>query len=1209
MSQYSELMGSFIRNGNFPLEADYIFNSKEQLEQFYSTDLNKTLLHKGWFKIVDEGESQSLYWVVEVDGELKFTKLISEGSLDDINEWLSELQITLDEEISKREEKDEDEQKRLEYLEESIKAIVGSDDSVKEYLETLDYKNLTELSNELNKFINTYDDEDESINTLPELKDFLKGYTYKHNLQEVLEDLWNKIEGDPTPNLQFRTLRGIQDFITLLASETKHRDDNLQTEINQTQTGVGLDADGSYSPDNETYYLKNATSVMNALRILDSLINEAINNCNIQAKNTNTVNVDITKEPTKTTISANVKISPESGNDIQSREDGIYHNIDSEYKEGILTIKVNGNVRQQHVLGLSSVVDDAYYDSDKESIVIIFKLQSGDKQTVNIPVSTLITEWEIDNSQPNKVVELSKNRVVAGGADKLSADVRLSSNKYNILEKDGNTLLVKGTSDNIIYDGDVTVKSKLDSISQFELETNKNMQTLTSDLHKEVDRATLAEQELAHQLTDEITRATDSEKLLDHRIDDIQTSLTDSNTEINSLKEKTNQLSDDLVSLRSDVVAKDTELASAIEVEKNRAETAESVLENKIETVKENIETNISTQISSIQDSLNNEINRSTQEDNDIRDKVSELTINVQSEINRATASENLLSQRIDTLKDSIDSNFTNDDFVKKVVDELKLDNITQDSQIKALDEKIQNVKDNVESTVNTQISSISQALNNEIQRSTQEDVDIKNKLTEFKSDLTLETVGLINNVKDSINDVKSEIDLHKVNYNNPHNVTKAQIGLDKVDNTTDYEKPISRDTQAALNVIHVALSEKADQDSLLDHVLDHTNPHMVTKEQIGLGNVDNTTDLDKPISLATQIALDKKSDIGHTHTMTDITDLENLPIVKGFVELVSDLPENAAGGDKYILLTKVGSGVTRYTLCEFDGSNGTWKQKLLTTGGVATVIDGDVWKMNSSGLERMLDVSDYTYFYNKIYDETKDLIEDIDWEVPDDPQIPDDIGDDEQDKLLEKKQIRLKITYKTKYGDPNESEVTNPYKKKNVKYIDIEKARFLKNAYSRPAEQQDVDNGYATKVGEPMLILIMTTGDYVAISLKDALNIYDPIDTDSIDMTITDWTGNKEDSYKVSAVIRIASIKGKETGVSLHVNSTTNDKGMYATLHTSNTNCITLNPSTGTSGQKTLSATLELDNDGINNVNTSNILLTKESGGLAAQFIWGEYE
>lgn len=55
----------------------------------------------------------------------------------------------------------------------------------------------------------------------------------------------------------------------------------------------------------------------------------------------------------------------------------------------------------------------------------------------------------------------------------------------------------------------------------------------------------------------------------------------------------------------------------------------------------------------------------------------------------------------------------------------------------------------------------------------------------------------------------------------------------------------------------------KVVDDNLTAHVNDKQNPHGVTKGQLGLSNVDNTSDLEKPISLLTQEALDKKADGG----------------------------------------------------------------------------------------------------------------------------------------------------------------------------------------------------------------------------------------------------------------------------------------------------------------------------------------------------------
>jgi hypothetical protein len=46
-----------------------------------------------------------------------------------------------------------------------------------------------------------------------------------------------------------------------------------------------------------------------------------------------------------------------------------------------------------------------------------------------------------------------------------------------------------------------------------------------------------------------------------------------------------------------------------------------------------------------------------------------------------------------------------------------------------------------------------------------------------------------------------------------------------------------------------------------------------LNKTAVGLDQVDNTTDLNKPISTATQAALDLKSNVGHTHVAADITD------------------------------------------------------------------------------------------------------------------------------------------------------------------------------------------------------------------------------------------------------------------------------------------------------------------------------------------------
>ena len=52
-----------------------------------------------------------------------------------------------------------------------------------------------------------------------------------------------------------------------------------------------------------------------------------------------------------------------------------------------------------------------------------------------------------------------------------------------------------------------------------------------------------------------------------------------------------------------------------------------------------------------------------------------------------------------------------------------------------------------------------------------------------------------------------------------------------------------------------------ANASAISTHAASTSNPHGVTKAQVGLGNVDNTSDANKPISTATQAALDLKAD------------------------------------------------------------------------------------------------------------------------------------------------------------------------------------------------------------------------------------------------------------------------------------------------------------------------------------------------------------
>jgi hypothetical protein len=66
-----------------------------------------------------------------------------------------------------------------------------------------------------------------------------------------------------------------------------------------------------------------------------------------------------------------------------------------------------------------------------------------------------------------------------------------------------------------------------------------------------------------------------------------------------------------------------------------------------------------------------------------------------------------------------------------------------------------------------------------------------------------------------------------------------------------------------------------ATETGLTTHTGDTANPHATTRVQVGLPNVDNTADAAKPVSTATQTALDAKAALSHTHVAAQIPDFQ----------------------------------------------------------------------------------------------------------------------------------------------------------------------------------------------------------------------------------------------------------------------------------------------------------------------------------------------
>lgn len=131
-----------------------------------------------------------------------------------------------------------------------------------------------------------------------------------------------------------------------------------------------------------------------------------------------------------------------------------------------------------------------------------------------------------------------------------------------------------------------------------------------------------------------------------------------------------------------------------------------------------------------------------------------------------------------------------------------------------------------------------------------------------------------------------SDLTSHVNDKSNPHGVTLSQLGvtataaeLNKMDGVTATTEELNYVDGATSN-IQTQLNAKAASSSLSSHTSNKSNPHGVTAAQVGLGNVNNTADADKPVSTAQSSAIStaKEEAVASANDYTDgkIADLIN---------------------------------------------------------------------------------------------------------------------------------------------------------------------------------------------------------------------------------------------------------------------------------------------------------------------------------------------
>lgn len=129
-----------------------------------------------------------------------------------------------------------------------------------------------------------------------------------------------------------------------------------------------------------------------------------------------------------------------------------------------------------------------------------------------------------------------------------------------------------------------------------------------------------------------------------------------------------------------------------------------------------------------------------------------------------------------------------------------------------------------------TNLDNTVQGLANEITNRTTAINALRTELKTYVDDLIADTGSDVTALETKVNN-------HIANKSNPHTVTKTQVGLGNVNNTSDADKPVS--TAQATAIADAKAAGTTAQTSINSHAGRKDNPHTVTRAQLGLATTD----------------------------------------------------------------------------------------------------------------------------------------------------------------------------------------------------------------------------------------------------------------------------------------------------------------------------------------------------------------------------------
>lgn len=127
--------------------------------------------------------------------------------------------------------------------------------------------------------------------------------------------------------------------------------------------------------------------------------------------------------------------------------------------------------------------------------------------------------------------------------------------------------------------------------------------------------------------------------------------------------------------------------------------------------------------------------------------------------------------------------------------------------------------------------------LDNTVQGLANEITNRTNAINALRTELKTYIDNQISDTGSDVTALETKVNNHIANKSNPHGVTKSQVGLGNASNTSDANKPVS--TAQAAAIADAKAAGTAAQTSINNHAGRKDNPHTVTRAQLGLATTD----------------------------------------------------------------------------------------------------------------------------------------------------------------------------------------------------------------------------------------------------------------------------------------------------------------------------------------------------------------------------------